>query len=654
MEDAENLYVNRFEDYWEGRVRVNTGRAIFHQWEQLEKTGCIDNFRVTAGLKEGVHQGFFFADSDAYKWLEAASLLLGNDSPPQGLEDLVEGFIRILEQAQTVDGYLYTWNQIHFPSARWDNLLIDHELYCLGHLIEAGVSNHNTTGNERLLKIATRSADLLVVTFNQLPPLYTDGHEEIELALVRLSRHTGNPAYRELAAGLLEKRGRIKDFGWQFTRQAIRMALKMRKVEQIKTRYHQLHPEIPVIRLPARNQQKVPLTAPLRFLAAALSGKFIQHHRPLNRQDKPEGHAVRFTYLSRAATMISRDTNDDAERQRLEKVWEHMVDRRMYVTGGIGSLPVLEGFGRDYELDPAVAYAETCAAIGSLLWNRELLAKTGEPRYADLEEWQLYNAASVGMGLDGTTYLYNNPLSCDGTLTRAGWYDVPCCPSNLSRLYASLEQSVCLFEKETVIINQYISGSYNPVPGLRFHMRSRLPWQGIIRITFEGGSTAVTSLNLRLPAWSGTPILRMNGSVLQGSLKPGNHARRHSAVGLHFEDAAYLSIENQFQDGDVLELQLPMPSVLRKQDARVPKCGGLFALTRGPLVYCLESVDNPGGVFGLKIREDILKANYEPDLLGGTVVINGRTADGIDIRFIPYMLWGNRGKSNMNVFFDVA
>lgn len=640
------------EDFWDARRKVNATRAIYHQWEQLEKTGCINNFRIAAGLQDGVHEGFFFADSDGYKWLEAASLLLGSSNPPPGLAELVEHFITLLEAAQAEDGYLYTWNQTLFPDERWDNLLIDHELYCLGHLIEAGIAHHSATGDDRLLTLVLKSAALLVETFTDAPPLSTDGHEEIELALIRLSRHTGDSAYLELAARFLDRRGRIKAFGWQFIRQTLRMARKMRGVEKTRRRYYRSHPQTPPVHLPARNRHKVPFTTPLRFLAAALSGKFIQQHRPLERQDKPEGHAVRFTYLNRAAAMLVRDTQNDEVLKRFEKVWEHMVDRRMYVTGGIGSLPMVEGFGRDYELDPEVAYAETCAAIGALHWNRELFALTKQARYADLEEWQLYNAASVGMGLDGDTYLYNNPLACSGGIQRAAWYNVPCCPSNLSRLYASLEGSILLVEENSVYLTQYISGSYATLPGLGIAMRSGLPWQGTIHITFNAQPPVRARLNLRLPAWSGNPELRLNGEPMQARVSRGKHALRANAAGLDFENAAYLEVDREFQDGDLLELLLPMPLTFKKQDDRLPKCGGQVALTRGPLVYCLESIDNPGGVFGLKIRRDTLVPEIDRAILGGTVVINGMTRDGRGVRFIPYMLWGNRGKSSMNVFFD--
>ena len=228
-------------DFWTKRFRVNAEVSIFHQWAQLEKTGCIDNFRIVAGMKEGFREGFFFADSDAYKWLEAASYLLAHD--PEGkLGSLVDEFITILENAQELDGYLYTYNQAHFSGVRWKNLQIEHELYCIGHLIEAGIAHHQATSDERLLKVARQAANLLVDEFMQASPAFTDGHEEIEIALIRLSRHTGLSAYRELARHFLESRGRVRGFWFLMIRHSLSAAGRMNTVKALRVLYARAHP----------------------------------------------------------------------------------------------------------------------------------------------------------------------------------------------------------------------------------------------------------------------------------------------------------------------------------------------------------------------------------------------------------------------------
>ena len=288
-----------------------------------------------------------------------------------------------------------------FRGSRWQNLQIEHEFYCLGHLIEAGIAHHAATGRSDLLNIAIRAADLLVASFMEASPYYTDGHEEIEIALMRLSRHTKNSVYKELARRFLERRGRIPAYWFHFLTQTLRTAGRMKAVKKMRTVYESANPENKTHRMPASNRHRQHWSLPLRFAASALTGKYTHQHAPLIPQEEPVGHAVRFAYLNTAAAMLALDEKDVKLANHLADSWQHMVTRRMYVTGGIGSLPLLEGFGRDYELDPEIAYAETCAALGSIFWSREMSAITRDARYEDLVEWQLYNAASVGIGLDG-------------------------------------------------------------------------------------------------------------------------------------------------------------------------------------------------------------------------------------------------------------
>jgi len=634
--------------FWGRRLDANAREAIFYQWEQLERSRCIDNFRLTAGRIEGFREGLFFSDSDAYKWLDAASRILAA-SPDPALHARVDELIELLEAAQADDGYLFTYNQLLFPGERWVNLRLEHELYCHGHLIEAGVAHHVATGDGRLLDLARRSADLIVREFMDAPVARADGHEEIEIALIRLHRVTGEAAYLEMARRFLERRGRVRAYPIGAIRQLLSAGHRLWGVGRRRAAYRRRHPDPSGFRLPATNKPRIPPLAPLRMAYSMLSGQFFQQHVPLRAEQAPVGHAVCFTYLQTGAAMLARDTADAELGALLERTWERMVTRHMYVTGGLGSVPLVEGFGRDYELDPECAYAETCAAIGGLLWSHEMALLTGEPRYDDLLEWQLYNAASVGIGLDGRSYFYNNPLTSRGGMRRAGWYLIPCCPSNLSRTWAALGQYAVRPSEGALHIAHFVSGEVELAWG-RVRIESGLPWNGTIRCTFHPTGSGPLSLSLRLPGWADTWALTLNGAPLPPDRIGDAQPSPDTACGWSPHGARVLTVRRAWAAGDVLGLRLDMPIRLHRQDRRVPRCGGMDALSRGPLVYCLESVDNPGDLFDVRVRRDSLAVGEEPALLGGIHTIRARSVEGAPLTFIPYMLWGNRGPSSMTVF----
>ena len=276
------------DDFWSVRLRVNARQAIFHQWQMLEESGCIDNFRIATGEKAGVHTGWFFADSDATKWLDAASRIERNQHDDR-LSQLMDDFIYLLGKAQSPEGYLFTYNQIHFPGQRWVNLQIEHELYCHGHLIEAGVSHYEATGREEMLRIACKAADLLVRDFLGATPECTPGHEEVELALLGLWQVTGQNSYKDLAEHFLEQRGRSRFFGFSLVKQFISNAKREKKVAQACQAYFLAHPENKWAAIPAMNQAvKSPLSM-YRFFVSALSGKYFQQHRPIREQKVPVG-----------------------------------------------------------------------------------------------------------------------------------------------------------------------------------------------------------------------------------------------------------------------------------------------------------------------------------------------------------------------------
>ncbi len=637
--------------FWAERLALNAGTALAHQWHELEDSACIQNFRLAAGQAEGFREGWFFADSDAYKWLDAAARSLAHQPTPE-LTRQVEEFIALLEAAQAPDGYLYTYNQLHFPGVRWKNLQLEHECYCLGHLIEAGVSHYTATGEKRLLDVARRAADLLVKDFTPAGPLFTDGHEEIEIALLRLHQATGEEKYRELARLFLERRGRIPFFAWHFARQTSSTDRRQKLRNQQRAEYMRTHPGHVIPRMPSRLLHRVTRLLPLRLTASALSGKFIQQNAPIRKQSTPVGHAVRFTYLQTAAAMLARLSGDESLLPALLKSWERMVTRRMFVTGGLGALPLIEGFGRDYELDPELAYAETCAALGGMFWSWEMTLLTGQAQYADLFEWQLYNAASVSMALDGQGYFYDNPLASRGGLERSHWYSVPCCPSNLSRTWASLGTYLFSRAPGSLCLHQYASSRVSLEPGAHLSVESSLPWEGNVRLAFELDTPRSLALHLRIPSWTDGYTLRLNGEPFPSLRAPAPPREMEpTACGYDPRRASYLSIERDWQPGDRLEIEFSLPIRRYRQDRRIPNCGGKIALGRGPLIYCLESVDNPGvDIFDVQLDPAGLECRFEADLLGGCAVLRGESSAGQPLTFIPYMLWANRGPSQMNVF----
>lgn len=633
--------------FWRDRLDVNARRAIFHQWDQLEASGCIENFRIAAGDVDGFREGWFFADSDAYKWLDAASRILAS-SPDPRLASVTDAFIPLLARAQQPDGYLFTYNQIHFPGTRWTNLQIEHELYCHGHLIEAGVSHYQATGRTDLLTIARRAADRIVDDFRGKDAKHTPGHEEIEIALLRLYQVTDEKSYLEMARQFIEQRGRDPFFALSLLKQNSSVEARKKTVQQQKQDYLAAHPDFKPFQLPPGNAAKKSWNATLRWNLSALSGKYFQQHAPVRKQTVPVGHSVRFAYLETAIAMLARETGDQTLLPALERAWEHMVTRRMYVTGGIGSLPAIEGFGNDYELDPEYAYAETCAALGSMFWNWEMVQLTDDAKYSDLFEWQLYNAAAVGMGMNGDTYLYNNPLTCHGGVTRKPWYAVPCCPSNLSRTWADIGKYIFSSNQNELWIHQYIS-SQHETEFAKLELHSDFPWNENVQIKIK--SSAEFTLHLRLPSWCPNPTVKVNGEEVGIAPLPPEYGVNRSASSFDPRWGRIVTISRTWKPNDQVSMLLPMPIIVRPAFFNIRGAAGPIAISRGPLVYCLESTDNPNvDIFNVKIDATSLHPAFDASLLGGIMKIEGKSQDGHPLTFIPYHLWGNRGDSTMTVW----
>jgi len=659
MNEVSARQVFILDHFWSPRQKVNAERAIFHQWDMLEESRCIDNFRIAAGEIDGFREGWFFADSDAYKWLDAAARIF-TILPSDDLKKRMNDLISLLGRTQRDDGYIFTYNQIHFPDNRWLNLMIEHELYCHGHLIEAGVSHYEATGEKSALDIARRAADLLVRDFLAATPDKTSGHEEIEIALLRLYQVTGQGHYFELARQFLERRGKVRPFAGLILKQNSSVNWRTKFVLAKRIAYMAEHPEHNSFQLPPDNFAKKTNTSKIRWQLSGLTGKYFQMHDPIRKQNAPVGHAVRFAYLETAIAMLYRQDHDQTLLPALLKAWERMITRRMYVTGGIGSLPEIEGFGKDYELDPEIAYAETCAALGSLFWNWEMALNTGDSRYSDLFEWQLYNAAAVGMGLGGDTYLYNNPLTCRGGVTRQTWYRVPCCPSNLSRTVASLGKYVFSFEKNYLWIHQYIGcqTEINLGAKVKIDLQSGLPWDGKVRINLDPETATDFTTHLRIPSWAEGFVIRINGQPYPIQSKPQTQIKEIPASGYDPRQAWFLSLQRIWSPGDVVEVEFEMKVNLRCASPRLHGHKSKTALTRGPLVYCLESIDNPDvDIFTAHLDPstfvDGSSVTFIPTLMGGIKVLMGKTIEGKNLTFIPYFLWANRGESQMTVWVNM-
>jgi uncharacterized protein len=641
--------------FWAERLRMNASQALYHQYRKLDETGCLLNFKLAAGLAEGIREGFFFADSDAYKWLEAASLSLAV-YPDESLQMLVDDFIRVLEKAQQPDGYLYTYNQIHFKKSRWGNLQVEHEMYCLGHLIEAGVTHARMSGETRLLAVARRAADLLVREFMEAGPEMTDGHEEIEIALIRLYQLTGEEKYLELARCFLDRRGNVRGYGGKIFAQLVRTGLRMKRRDDQRNRYLHDHPDRKAIHLPPRNAYHLPRWISLRLALNLLSGKFTQNHTPVENQTEPVGHAVRFVYLQTARAMLAGLDQDESSIHQQEDLWQRMLERRMYVTGGLGALPLVEGFGRDYELPDQGAYAETCAALGSIFWNHELALLTGQARYADLLEWQVYNAASVGISQDGCSYLYNNPLTNHGEIKRVEWYDCPCCPPNISRTWSALGRYTWNWKPGVIRLGQYISSEViipmkDPV---RIELISKLPWRGQNRLEIHTQEPREFALEFRLPSWADGCSVRVNGSPVEPVILSGSTSSDQTACGYDPRLAGWARIARLWQNGDGIEIDLKMQVKLYRQDKRIPDCGGKVAVGYGPLLYCLERDGDPDANLDYTLLVDTIHPEYIPGLLGGVNILHTGTTSGQELSLIPYLVWGNRGPSAMTVFFRLS
>ncbi|MBX3285890.1 MAG: glycoside hydrolase family 127 protein [Actinobacteria bacterium] len=643
--------------WWGRTARIHREVALRHQWEQLVHHGAIEAFEVAAGRSDVVPTvglPTFVSDSDVHKWLDAVARSIPAGVPAD-VRARFDETVELLEAAQAADGYLGTWVQTMFPGGAFGNLLTEHELYTTGHLLEAGISLLEATGDDRLLAVGRRAVEAVRRGLAALPAHHQDGHPELELALLRLHRATGDAGALELGLALLERRGTAPAVRRQSAADHLGSARRLAHQRVLVRQHRRRHPGWTP--RPRARGHAVSITPSIGLLAVRsfASGRQWQNDRPVRQLSEPSGHAVGFHLLQAAMAAAAAETGDDELRAVGEAAWTEEVAGHLYATGGAGAYPALEGFARPFDLDPERAYCETCAGISAVLWNRELARLTGDARYDDLAEWQLHNAVAVGMGTDGTRYGYDNPLRARTAAHRAPWFTIPCCPSNLSRLWASVPTSVASLNQRELRLHHLAAAKVALGP-LRVAIDSELPWAGRVRVSLAG--TLPARLALRVPSWCPTASVRVDGEEVALAIEEVRRAP-HTAAGLTPHEARWGRIELPAGATEpVVDLDLALPVRARRQDERLPQVGGTSVITRGPLVYCLEGVDHPGrsvdDLFSVVLDPDALEVRPAPDLVEGAVALHGTDAGGRPVRLVPYFLWGNRAPGPMTAFVGVS
>lgn len=609
--------------FWAPRLETNRRVTIWYDFGKCEETGRIDNFAIAGGLKKGRFQGIFFNDSDVMKVIEGAAYSLATDPDPK-LEAYVDGVIAKIAAAQEDDGYLYTARTINDPDynypgkeGRWSHTQSGHELYNVGHLYEAAVAYYQATGKRTLLDVAIKNADLVARVFGPGKKIDVPGHEEIEIGLVKLYRTTGDEKYLKLAQFFVAMRGRADK--------------------------RQTH------------------------------GAYCQDHVPVVEQHEAVGHAVRAGYLYAGVADVAALTGEAAYSKAIDRIWHNVVSAKLHLTGGIGARQEGEAFGENYELPNESAYLETCAAIANALWNQRMFLLHGDAKYIDVLERVVYNGFLAGVSLSGDRFFYPNPLAFDGrsafnqgTAGRAPWFACSCCPVNVVRFLPSIPGYVYAHRGKSVYVNLFVEGTGKidlDGQSICLTQRTRYPWDGTIRIEVNVSAPTAFALHVRIPGWAeGRPVpsdlyrylhaesarveLSLNGEPVQTKREQG-----------------FAILTRTWQAGDMVELTLPMPTWRVVAHDKVAEDVGRVAIERGPIVYCLEAIDNDGAVTGLFLPDEAaLSVKYCGDLLGGVAMVRGdgqrvvRREDGslctmpAQIAAVPYYAWAHRGAGEMAVW----
>ena len=595
--------------FWSGKQAINHEISLKHAYRKLEDSGNFNNLKLATGLGVGEYHKPVFMDSDIYKWLEAVSYELVNLPDPE-LEAMANEAIDLLAAAQQKDGYLNSYFQVVEPEKKWRELAMGHELYCAGHLFEAAVAHHRTTGKTKLLDIACRFADHIDATFGPGKRDAVPGHPEIELALVELFRESGEQRYLKLAGFLIDQRGRGKMIG----------------STPFNTGYHQ-------DRVPVREAEIV------------------------------EGHAVRQLYLLAGVADIYLETGEKALLEVTERLWREMIAHKLYLTAGLGARHLGESFGEAYELPSDTAYAETCASIANMMWNWRMLAITGEARYADLIESSLYNGFLSGISLNGQRYFYVNPLSSQGGIERPEWYGCACCPPNVMRQIALLGHYIATTSQDGLQIHQYIAseivgdlGSDNPV---KVRLETSYPWEGKIRLIVEETGGSPWEIALRIPAWCDEASVQIGDRLIDVSASAGSYVRFEHTW--HPGDVVQLNLRlrprfvqpNPRIDAIRGSLAIAygplvycfegvdLPAGVNLSDVRIRSNTPFKAIWREDFLGKIIEIKAQGVVEDLGSWEDKLYRKLSP--------VSPAYKD-IELTAIPYYAWANRGPGTMRVW----
>ncbi len=609
--------------FWSPRIETNRTVTIGYDFQKSDETGRLTNFDKAAGRLAGDHEGIFFNDSDVFKIIEGAAFSL-HLHPDPALDAYLDELIERIGAAQEADGYLYTARTIAERNGtpeklradregltRWSHLRVNHELYNVGHLYEAAVAHYRATGKRSLLDIALKNADLVDRTFGPDKRRDVPGHQEIEMGLVKLYGVTGAERYLQLAKFFLDERGH----------------------------YNGRQP----------------------FVNFEDQG-YMQDHLPVVEQAEAVGHAVRAVYMYSGMADVAALTGEQAYIDAIDRLWENVVGKKFYITGGIGARHHGEAFGANYELPNATAYNETCAAIANIYWNQRMFQLHGDAKYIDVLERSLYNGFLPGVAFSGDRFFYVNPLSFDGaykfnrddSLVRLGWFNCSCCPTNVVRVFPSLGGYLYAQQADRLYVNLYMGSSATLTVGgnqVQISQQTNYPWDGTIQVTLQPQALTAFTLCLRIPGWAqGEPV----PSDLYHYLDSDNPAPvtitvNGTAAELTIEKG-YALLTRTWQPGDQITLTLPMTPRRVVSHVAVTENQGKVAIERGPLVYCAEAIDNGGHVLAAVLPDDApLTPTFVPDLLGGVTVIRS-TALAHSLQFIPYYAWAHRGIGEMMVW----
>ncbi|ALW84592.1 six-hairpin glycosidase [Hymenobacter sedentarius] len=621
------------DNFWQPRLKTNTTVTIPASFQRCEATNRVKNFEMAAAHSGKFATTFPFDDTDIYKTLEGAAYSLSL-CPDKELSAYMDALIAKVGAAQEPDGYLYTARTIDpaHPHAwagqeRWEKEReLSHELYNSGHLYEAAVAHYQATGKKTLLNIALKNADLVCSVFGPGKRVVAPGHEIAEMGLVKLYRVTGKPEYLQTAKFFLDARGQHKGYD----------------------------PKSPD---PFRN------------------GQYWQDDKPVVAQKEAEGHAVRAEYLYSAMADVAALTGDKQLLAAVDTIWQNMVSKKFYVTGGTGAVPGGERFGQNYELPNATAYNETCASVADIYWNQRMFQLHGEAKYADIIEKVLYNGLLSGVGLDGKSFFYSNAMQIKNSASfaqtepaRAGWFECSCCPTNLARLFPALPGYVYGQKDRDIYVNLFVSGSTDLAvknKAVRLTQQNNYPWSGDLKFTVNQASTSDFNLLVRIPGWARNEAMpsdlyrfaqpsdakvtvRVNGKAVEYQLKNG-----------------YAVLARKWKKDDVVDVRLPMDVRTVVAHPNVRDNVGKVALQRGPVMYCAEWKDNEGKASNIIVPAGTTFTTVEkPDLLNGitaltatvpVVKVDAATNTISTVRqtltAIPYYAWANRGKGEMMVWF---